>query len=241
MNDLNIPVKIVYKNLDELKRKFIDPESGDIRPSKRRRIESESSDISSSTKLLSTADKNISIATTIQCSHIEKAKLEEFMAECKDSDWSLLNKTWIRTNPNNGEYGTRVFCKYGNGDEYYPATLVEVRSHEIQVIFDDYQMKLKKVLVKKQDVLSIGQIPTGPYGYIHDLLHLHSETYIVVLSWNSDVTLIGRTIFARLGGLGEYSEATILAAYQKTNLLGKHKHIHYRSNIKVILYYLILF
>ena len=83
------------------------------------------------------------------------------MAESKDSDWSLFNKKWIRTNPNSGEYGTRVFCKYGNGDEYYPATLVEVRSHEIQVIFDDYQMKLKKVLVKKQDVLSIAQIPTG--------------------------------------------------------------------------------
>ena len=83
------------------------------------------------------------------------------MAESKDTNWSLFNKKWIRTNPNSGEYGTRVFCKYGNGDEYYPATLVEVRSHEIQVIFDDYQMKLKKVLVKKQDVLSISQIPTG--------------------------------------------------------------------------------
>ena len=97
----------------------------------------------------------------MNCTHIEKAKLEEFMAESKDSDWSLFNKTWIRTNPNSGEYGTRVFCKYENDEEYYPATLVEVRSHEIQVIFDDYQMKFKKVLVKKQDVLSIGQIPTG--------------------------------------------------------------------------------
>ena len=129
------------------------------RPSKRRRIQSESSDISSVAK------------THIKpnpCTHIEKAKLEEFMAECKDTDWSLLNKKWIRTNPNSGEYGTRVFCKYGNGDEYYPATLVEVRSHEIQVIFDDYQMKLKKVLVKKQDVLSIAQIPTGT-------LHQHTK------------------------------------------------------------------
>ena len=35
-----------------------------------------------------------------------------------------------------------------------------------------------------------------------------------------DVTLIGRMIFARLGGMGEYSEATIIASYQKINLLG---------------------
>ena len=43
--------------------------------------------------------------------------------------------------------------------------------------------------------------------------------------WNAhtnvrDVTIIGRMIFARLGGMGEYSEATIIAAYQKINLLG---------------------
>ena len=140
--------------MDALKRKFIESNSEDVRPNKRRRIESESNDTSSTSKVFSST-------TQMNCTHIEKAKFEEFMAESKDSDWSLLNKSWIRTNPNSGEYGTRVFCKYENGEEYYPATLVEVRSHEIQVIFDDYQMKFKKVLVKKQDVLSIGQIPTG--------------------------------------------------------------------------------
>ena len=35
-----------------------------------------------------------------------------------------------------------------------------------------------------------------------------------------DVSLVGRLIFARLGGLGEYSEATIIASYQKLNLIG---------------------
>ena len=140
------------------------------------------------------------------------------MAESKDSDWSLFDKKWIRTNPNSGEYGTRVFCKYGNGDEYYPATLVEVRSHEIQVIFDDYQMKLKKVLVKKQDVLSIAQIPTGMLN-LQTRNKVGSKNLLKILCF-LDVSLKGRMIFARLGGLGEYSEATIIASYQKLNLIG---------------------
>ena len=146
------------------------------------------------------------------------------MAESKDSDWSLFDKKWIRTNPNSGEYGTRVFCKYGNGDEYYPATLVEVRSHEIQVIFDDYQMKLKKVLVKKQDVLSIAQIPTGTLDLQTRCRDSTVECIVKNLHKNImfffNVSLIGRMIFARLGGLGEYSEATIIASYQKLNLIG---------------------
>ena len=55
--------------------------------------------------------------------------------------------------------GSRVFCKYDAA--FYPATIMDVKPLEVRVIFDDIEMKLNSLLVKKSDILLISELGVG--------------------------------------------------------------------------------
>ena len=85
------------------------------------------------------------------------------------------------------------FFEVGNNhprSAYYPATVIDIESNALRVVYDDIEMKLKKVLVKKSDTLLISELGRG------------------------------NTILARKKNENIYNSAVIIASYQKTNLLG---------------------
>ena len=71
------------------------------------------------------------------------------------------------------------------------ATVIDVEPSALRVIYDDVEMKQKKVLVKKVDTRLISELGRG------------------------------MSVLARKRGESIYNTATIVASYQKTNLLGK--------------------
>jgi len=122
----------------------------------------------------------------IQTKESPEPEIPVWFEKWREVSLELSPTSCRRTNPNI-QCGSRVFCRYSSA--YYPATVIDVEPSALRVIYDDVEMKQKKVLVKKVDTRLISELGRG------------------------------MNVLARKKGESIYNTATIVASYQKTNLL----------------------